>query len=137
MVGLASPANHEWLAGHGVQVGTGLVYIPNSTAWNGEYAGYNTSTFNVALAASSSTQYRRDYIVAQVTDPGDATANWNVVAVTGTFSSSAPGALPAIPANSIPLAIVNVTPNMTIGDGHQAVREQFLIEQIGFNALAP
>jgi len=29
------------------------------------------------------------------------------------------------------------TPNMAIGDGDQTVREQLLIEQIGFNALAP
>src|SRR3954469_18418779 len=85
------------LASMNVQADTGLVYIPNSTAWNGLYAGYNTGTFNVSLAASSATQWRQDYIVAQVTDPGDNTANWNVVAVTGTFSSSAPGSLPALP----------------------------------------
>jgi hypothetical protein len=102
------------LASMNVQVGTGLAYVPSSTAWNGVYAAYNAATFNVVIAASSSSQYRRDYIVAQVTDPGDATANWNAVAVTGAFSSSAPGALPAIPANSIPLAIVAVTPNMTV-----------------------
>jgi hypothetical protein len=102
------------LASMNVQVGTGLVYIPATTAWNGMYAGYNNASFNVSIAASSSTQYRRDYIVAQMNDPGDNTAAWNVVAVTGTFSSSAPGALPAIPANSIPLAIVVVTPNMTV-----------------------
>jgi hypothetical protein len=102
------------LASMNVQVGTGLVFIPNTTAWNGMYAGYNTATFNVAIAAASSTQYRSDYIAAQMTDPGDATANWNVVAVTGAFSSTSPGALPALPANSIPLAIIRVTPNMTV-----------------------
>jgi len=110
-----------------VQVGTGLAYVPNSTAWNGEYACYNTSTFNVAIAASSSTQWRRDYIVAQVTDPGDATANWNAVPVTGTFSSSSPGPLPAIPANSIPLAIVNVTPNMTVTNAGGTVQDARLL----------
>jgi len=102
------------LASMNVQIGTGLVFMPGTTAWNGVYAGYNTATFNVAIAAASSTQYRSDYIVAQMTDPGDATANWNVVAVTGTFSSSSPGALPALPANSVPLAIIRVTPNMTV-----------------------
>jgi hypothetical protein len=29
------------------------------------------------------------------------------------------------------------TPNMAIGDGDQTVRERLVIEQIGFNALAP
>lgn len=100
-----------------VQIGTGVVLIPNTTAWNGLYAGYNTATFNVALAAASGTQYRSDYIVAQCTDPGDNTANWNVVAVTGAFSSTSPGSLPAIPANAIPLAIIRVVPNMTVTTG--------------------
>lgn len=111
------------LASMNVAVGTGLVYIPASTAWNGVYGAYCASSFNVSLAASSSTQWRRDYIVAQMTDPGDATAAWNAVAVTGTFSSSAPGALPAIPSNSIPLAIVNVVPNMTVTSGGGTVQD--------------
>jgi hypothetical protein len=111
------------LASLNVQVGTGLVYMPASTAWNGMYAGFNSATFNVALAAASSTQWRRDLIVAQTTDPGDATANWNVVAVTGVFSSSAPGALPAQPANSVLLAIINVVPNMTVTNGGGTVQD--------------
>src|SRR6266571_450582 len=73
------------LASMNVQIGTGVVNIPHTTAWNGMYTGYNTATFNVALAAASATQWRRDLIVAQVTDPGDNTAAWNAVAVTGTF----------------------------------------------------
>ncbi len=105
------------LASLNVQIGTGLVYIPATTAWNGMYAGYNTATFNVAIPAASATQWRSDYIVAQVTDPGDATANWAVNNVAGTFSASSPGALPALPANSIPLAIVRVVPNMTVTNG--------------------
>jgi hypothetical protein len=105
------------LASMAVSVGTGLCYIPSSTAWQGEYAAFNTGSFNVSISASSTTQWRRDYIVAQVTDPGDNTANWNIVPVTGTFSSTSPGALPAIPNNSIPLGIVNVVPNMTVTNG--------------------
>ncbi len=105
------------LASLNVQIGTGLVFIPNTTAWNGMYAGYNTATFNVAIPAVSTTQWRSDYIVAQCIDPGDATANWNVFDVAGVFSSSSPGALPALPANSIPLAIIRVVPNMTVTNG--------------------
>jgi hypothetical protein len=105
------------LASMNVQIGTGVVHIPNTTAWNGMYTGYNTATFNVSIPAASSTQWRSDYIVAQIVDPGDATANWAVNDVVGTFSSSSPGALPALPANSIPLAIIRVVPNMTVTTG--------------------
>jgi hypothetical protein len=105
------------LASMNVQVGTGLVYMPNSSAWNGMYGGYNTATFNVGLAAASSTQWRTDLIYAVSTDPGDATANWNVLAATGTNSGTAPGATPALPSNGVPLALVRVTPNMTVTNG--------------------
>lgn len=111
------------LASMNVSVDTGLAYVQNSTAWNGEYACYNTASVNVGIAASSSTQWRRDYIVAQVTDPGDNTAAWALAAVTGTFSSSAPGALPTIPSNAIPLAIINVVPNMTVTNGVGTVND--------------
>jgi hypothetical protein len=105
------------LASLNVQVGTGLVMIPNTTAWNGMYAGYNSATFNLAIAAASSTQWRTDRVDAVVVDPGDATANWNVVVTTGVFSSSSPGATPAAPANSVPLARILVVPNMTVTNG--------------------
>jgi hypothetical protein len=111
------------LASLAVQIGTGLVYIPNSTAWNGMYAAYNTASANVSLAAVSTTQWRRDLIIALMTDPGDATAAWTLAAVTGTFSSSAPGALPTQPANSVLLAIINVVPNMTVTSGGGTVND--------------
>src|ERR1700744_328005 len=105
------------LASMNVTVGTGLAYMPNSTAWNGMYAGYNSATFTVAIAAASSSQWRTDLICATMTDPGDNTAAWTVQAVTGTNSSSSPGATPALPSNSVPLALVRVTPNMTVTNG--------------------
>jgi hypothetical protein len=105
------------LASMNVQIGTGVVFIPNSTAWNGMYAAYNSANFNLSIAASSSTQWRTDRVDAVVTDPGDNTANWNAVVTTGTFSSSSPGATPAAPANSIPLALIRVVPNMTVTNG--------------------
>lgn len=105
------------LASLNVQIGTGLISIPSTTAWNGMYVGYNNATFNVVIPAVSTTQWRSDYIAAVMTDPGDNTAAWNVVDIPGAFSSSAPGALPALPANAIPLAIVRVVPNMTVTNG--------------------
>jgi hypothetical protein len=118
------------LASMNVAIDTGLAYVPSSTAWNGMYGCYNTTSFNVSIAASSSTQWRRDYIVAQVTDPGDNTANWNVVAVTGTFSSTAPGSLPALPNNCIPLAIVNVVPNMTVTSGAGTISDARVLQPL-------
>lgn len=100
-----------------VTVGTGLVYIPATTAWNGMYAGYNNATFNVSIAAASSTQWRTDLIYALMTDPGDSSAAWSVNAATGTNSSTSPGSTPALPSNAVPLALVRVTPNMTVTNG--------------------
>jgi len=118
------------LASLNVQVGTGLVYMPNTTAWNGMYAGYNTATFNLALAAVSATQWRTDRVDAVVVDPGDNTANWNVVVTTGTFSSSAPGSTPAAPANSTPLALVRVVPNMTVTNGGGTIVDSRLYQPL-------
>jgi hypothetical protein len=87
------------------------------------YAAYQSTTTNVAIAAASSTQWRSDYIVAQITDPGDNTAAWSLVDVQGAFSSSAPGTLPAIPANAIPLSIIRVVPNMTVTNGGGTVND--------------
>lgn len=105
------------LASMNVQVGTGFCLMPNSTSWNGMYGGYNASTLNLSISAASSTQWRTDRVDAVVVDPGDNTANWTPVVTIGTLSSSAPGATPAAPANSTPLALVRVVPNMTVTNG--------------------
>ena len=105
------------LASMNVQVGTGVAVMPSSTAWNGTYTGYNTASFNLAIAAASTTQWRTDLVYAVTTDPGDNTANWNVAVATGTFSSSSPGTTPTLPNNAIPLALVRVVPNMTVTNG--------------------
>lgn len=120
---LGSRLTPSGLSSMAVQIGTGLCYIPNSTAWNGMYACYNTAATNVNINASSSTQWRRDYIIAQVVDPGDNTAAWSLTNVTGTFSSTSPGNLPALPSNCIPLAIVNVVPNMSVTSGAGTVTD--------------
>lgn len=115
------------LASMNVQIGTGVANIPSTTAWNGMYVGYNTANFNVSIAAASATQWRTDRVDAVVVDPGDATANWNAVVTTGTFASSSPGATPAAPANSVPLALIRVVPNMTVTNGGGTVIDNRLI----------
>jgi hypothetical protein len=109
-----------------VTIATGLVYMPSSTAWSGMYAGYNTASYTISLAAASSTQWRTDVIAAVQNDSATSTSyagvttgvdGWDIVAVEGTFSSSSPGATPALPSNAVPLALVRVTPNMTVTNG--------------------
>jgi hypothetical protein len=110
-------------SGMTVNVDTGLVYMPASTAWNGIYAGWNIASYSVAVPAASATQYRQDYIAAVQTDTGSSTDVWDIVNVAGTFSASAPGALPTLPNNAVPLAIVAVTPNMTVTNGVGTVQD--------------
>ncbi len=105
------------LASMNVQVDTGAAVMPSSTSWYGCYYGYAATTTNLSIAASSATQWRTDRVDAAVTDPGDNTANWTPVVTTGTFSSSSPGATPAAPSNSVPLALIRVVPNMTVTNG--------------------
>jgi hypothetical protein len=105
------------LASMNVTVGTGLVYLPATTAWSGMYAAYNNASFTIGIAAASSTQWRTDLVYATMTDPGDGTAAWSVAVATGTNSSTSPGATPALPSNSVPLALIRVTPNMTVTNG--------------------
>jgi hypothetical protein len=103
-----------------VNIDTGLVYMPASIAFNGVYVGYNAASYtSAALAAVSTTQWRTDAIVARQHDTanGDGDDNWDIVAITGAFSSSSPGATPALPNNSVLLALVRVTPNMTVTNG--------------------
>jgi hypothetical protein len=102
-----------------VNVDTGLVYMGGSTAWQGTYAGVNTGLYGVTVPAANSSQWRSDYICAQQLDTAyaGATDTWDIVDVPGTFSGSAPGSLPALPASSVPIAIVRVVPNMTATNG--------------------
>lgn len=113
-------------AGMSVNVDTGLVYIPSTTAWEGSYAGWNTASYAVTIPASNATQWRMDYIAAVQNDSATSTSyggvttgadGWDIVNVEGTFSGSAPGVLPALPPNAISLATIAITPNMTVTTG--------------------
>jgi hypothetical protein len=110
-------------AGLSVNVDTGFVYMPNSTAWNGVYAGWNTASYAVAIGAISGTQWRQDYIAAVQTDTGSAGDTWDIIDVVGANSGSAPGTLPALPANAIPLATIACTPAMTVTNGVGTVND--------------
>jgi hypothetical protein len=123
-VGGVSPyfGNRMFISGNAAMTVTaqsGLVFMPGSTAWQGLYAGYNTTNYTVTVPAASSTQYRSDYIAAVQSDTafGGATDTWDIIDVEGAFSSVSPGTLPSLPNNAVPLAIIRVTPNMTVTNG--------------------
>lgn len=109
-----------------VNIDTGLVYIPATPAWNGMYAAYNSALYTISIPAASATQWRSDYICAIQNDSATSTNyagvttgvdGWDIVDVPGAFSSSAPGVLPSVPNNAVTLAVIRVTPNMTVTNG--------------------
>lgn len=121
-------------AGMTVNVDTGLVYIPGSSAFQGLYAGYNTpGGYSVTVPASNSSQWRSDYIAVVLNDTafGGASDTWDIVDVAGAFSSSSPGALPSLPNNAVPLAIIRVVPNMTVTNGAGTVVDARIYGNLG------
>lgn len=106
-------------SGLSVNVDTGLVFMPCSTAFNGCYVGVNTALYSVAIASVSTTQWRQDIICATAQDTalGGSTDNWIIQDVVGAYSSTPPGTLPTLPSNSVPLAYIEVVPNMTATNG--------------------
>lgn len=92
-----------------------LAVVPAPGSYDGAYVVCNDGTLTKTIDAASTTQFRRDLIVAQVTDTdfGDATDTWAVNVIKGTNSGSSPAPLPSLPARSIKLAEVTVNPNVT------------------------
>lgn len=84
-----------------------------SRAGQGPYVSTLRSTGRVDLDASSTTNPRKDLIVAQVLDAsiGDADTRTKLLRVTGTPAGSP--TLPAVPTGAIPLAEVQVAANAT------------------------
>jgi hypothetical protein len=107
-----------------VTAGSGAAYVTATAAFQGQYFCLNNGAYNVAIPTSSSTQWRTDYIALVVTDAGDGSATWDIVDVPGTFSSSAPGAFPALPNNAFVIASVAVTPNMTTTNGAGTITDR-------------
>lgn len=78
------------------------------TTLQGAYALYNDASVSKAIAAADPTNPRRDLICAKVQDQdySGAVRAWSLAVVTGVPAVSP--ALPALPANAIPLADVTV-----------------------------
>lgn len=89
------------LAGHGWIDGT-------EGANQGTYHVYNDATKNLVISAAHATLARKDLVVAKVQDAAysGAVNAWSLAVVTGTPAGSP--AEPAVPANAIVLALVDV-----------------------------
>lgn len=89
------------LAGHGWIDGT-------EGANQGTYHVYNDATKNLVISAAHATLARKDLVVAKVQDAAysGAVNAWSLAVVTGTPAS--PALEPAVPANAIVLALVDV-----------------------------
>jgi len=97
-----------------VNVAAGRILIPGTeSSFQGTYFAENRSTLNVAIAAADATNPRKDLVVAKVQDAAysGVTNAWSLVVVTGTPAPSP--AEPAVPANAMVLALVDVPANDT------------------------
>ncbi len=97
-----------------VNVAAGKAFVDGTENANqGAYLCVNDATVNLAISASSPTNPRKDLVVAKVQDAewSGATNSWSLAVVTGTPAASP--AEPAVPANAIVLALVDVAANAT------------------------
>jgi hypothetical protein len=103
-----------------VTVDTGLAFVPGTGAFTGPYSTYNDALNTLTVAASSTTQWRRDLIVMQVLDTafGDGSDAAQLAVIQGANNATSPAPLPTQPSRSLLLAIVNVDPNVTTLSTH-------------------
>jgi len=97
-----------------VTVAAGAAIVPGTeNAFQGTYHCFNDASKTVTIAASDPTNPRKDIIVAKVQDAfySGAVNAWSLVAVTGTPAGSP--VEPALPANAIKIASINVAANAT------------------------
>lgn len=97
-----------------VNVAAGRAWIDGTeSATQGTYTFYNDGTVNLAIAAASPTNPRKDLIIARIRDAqySGASNTGAVEVVTGTAAASP--VEPTVPANSIVLALVDVAANAT------------------------
>lgn len=113
-LGVGTPAGDLLVTQNGspnmsVNVAAGHAWIDGTESpTQGAYHVYNDAVKNLAISAAHATLARKDLIVARVQDAqySGATNAWTLAVVTGTPAGSP--AEPAVPANAIVLALVDV-----------------------------
>lgn len=91
-----------------VAAGTAIIVGDDTPATQGSYFVKNDATVNLAIAAADPTNPRKDIVIAQVRDSfySGASDDWRLTVVTGTPAASP--AEPALPNNSLKLAVIAV-----------------------------
>lgn len=91
-----------------VAAGGAVIVGDDTPATQGSYYVWNDATVNLVIAASDPTNPRKDIVIAQVRDSFYSVAgdDWRLTVVTGTPAASP--AEPALPTDSIKLAVVTV-----------------------------
>jgi microcystin-dependent protein len=114
-------------ANFSVDIAVGTFVIQGDDQTNqGNYIGRVTATENVAITAAPGANSRYDLVTLRVNDPnagGNAGNNVTAVVVAGTASASP--TVPALPASSIPLAVIGPIATATASITNSLINDAF------------
>jgi hypothetical protein len=121
-----------------VTVGPGRGVVYSDVSFNGSYHCTADDDTVLPLGSASSSQYRRDAIVARVRDAslvsGDGDNSFNIEVIPGAFAASNNPPLPALPDRTMLLADVLINPNASapskITDRREMVKPQVYVNQV-------
>lgn len=100
-----------------VTVGEGRTVVYSDVVYGGSYHGVMDASKPLELAQASSTEYRRDAVVARIRDAtlvaSDGDSSFNVEVVQGAYTASSDPPLPSLPARSYLLYDALINPGAT------------------------
>ncbi|MFA7264847.1 MAG: hypothetical protein WC054_00805 [Candidatus Nanopelagicales bacterium] len=141
--GIVTPDSFRTTTGGGatpmsVTIGPGRGVIYSDVSFNGSYHCTQDEDTVLNLGTASSTQYRRDAIIARVRDAslvsGDGDNSFNIEVVPGANSASNNPPLPALPDRSMLLSDIVINPNASspskITDRREMVKPREYVNQI-------
>lgn len=141
--GIITPDSFRTTSGGGatpmsVTVGPGRGVIYSDVSFNGSYHVTEDEDSVRPLGTASSSQYRRDAIIARVRDASLVSADgdnaFNIEVVPGAFSASSNPPLPALPDRSMLISDVVINPNASspskITDRREMVKPREYFHQI-------
>lgn len=141
--GIVTPDSFRIATGGGptpmsATVGPGRGIIYSDVPFNGSYRGTEDEDSILGFGQASTTQYRRDAIIARVRDSSlvaaDGDSNFNIEVVPGAFSTSSDPPLSTLPDRSFLVADVLFNPNATapskITDRREMVKPREYVHQV-------